>query len=148
MGFSRPEHWSSLSLLQGIFLTQESNPGLPHCRWILYQLSYQGSPNQRQIHERSQITPCLSLSRRCSAPPALCLLPAPPTLRREQHSGFRKHCRWAGAVGSHPHPPRAPRARDPMLGTFLWVSSATRRPEKAGEDSGQGRGRGMAGVRA
>ena len=35
---------SSLSLLQGIFLTQESNQGLPHCRWILYQLSYQGSP--------------------------------------------------------------------------------------------------------
>ena len=34
----------SLSLLQGIFLTQESNWGLLHCRWILYQLSYQGSP--------------------------------------------------------------------------------------------------------
>ena len=33
----------SHSLLQGIFPTQESNPGLPHCRWILYQLSYQGS---------------------------------------------------------------------------------------------------------
>ena len=32
----------SLSLLQGIFLTQESNWGLLHCRWILYQLSYQG----------------------------------------------------------------------------------------------------------
>ena len=33
----------SLSLLQGIFPTQESNWGLLHCRWILYQLSYQGS---------------------------------------------------------------------------------------------------------
>ena len=33
----------SLSLLQQIFLTQESNWGLLHCRWILYQLSYQGS---------------------------------------------------------------------------------------------------------
>ena len=30
----------SHSLLQGIFLTQGSNPGLPQCRWILYQLSY------------------------------------------------------------------------------------------------------------
>ena len=30
----------SLSLLQGIFPTQGSNPGLPHCRWILYQLSH------------------------------------------------------------------------------------------------------------
>ena len=37
-----------LSLLQGIFPTQESNWGLLHCRWILYQLSYQGSPNSVQ----------------------------------------------------------------------------------------------------
>ena len=35
----------SLSLLQGIFPTQGSNPGLPHCRQILYQLSHQGSPS-------------------------------------------------------------------------------------------------------
>ena len=34
----------SLSLLQGIFPTQGSNPGLPHCRLILYQLSHKGSP--------------------------------------------------------------------------------------------------------
>ena len=34
----------SLSLLQGIFPTQESNPGLPHCRQILYQLSHKGGP--------------------------------------------------------------------------------------------------------
>ena len=34
----------SLSLLQGIFPTQWSNSGLPHCRQILYQLSHQGSP--------------------------------------------------------------------------------------------------------
>ena len=27
---------ASLSLLQGIFLTQELNQGLLHCRWILY----------------------------------------------------------------------------------------------------------------
>ena len=30
----------SFSLLQGIFPTQGSNPGLTHCRWILYQLSH------------------------------------------------------------------------------------------------------------
>ena len=34
----------SLSLLRGIFPTQELNRGLLHCRWITYQLSYQGSP--------------------------------------------------------------------------------------------------------
>ena len=40
MEFSRQEYWmGSLSLLQGIFLTQESNRGLLHCTRILYQLS-------------------------------------------------------------------------------------------------------------
>ena len=34
----------SLSLLHGIFPTQGSNPGLPHCRQILYQLSHKRSP--------------------------------------------------------------------------------------------------------
>ena len=34
----------SLSLLQSIFPTQGLNPGLPHWRWILYQLSHKGSP--------------------------------------------------------------------------------------------------------
>ena len=33
----------SLSLLQGIFPTQGSSPGLPHCRQIIYQLSHKGS---------------------------------------------------------------------------------------------------------
>ena len=34
----------SCSLLQGTFPTQGLNPGLPHCSWILYQLSHEGSP--------------------------------------------------------------------------------------------------------
>ena len=36
----------SLFLLQGVFPTQEVNPDLPHCRWILYQLNHQGSPTE------------------------------------------------------------------------------------------------------
>ena len=32
------------ALLQGLFPTQGSNPGLPHCRQIIYQLSHQRSP--------------------------------------------------------------------------------------------------------
>ena len=36
--------WGSLSLLQGIFPTQGSNPGLPHYRQILYHLSHRRSP--------------------------------------------------------------------------------------------------------
>ena len=43
----------SLSLLQWIFLTQESNQGLLHCRGILYQLSYQGTFNNRHLSSHS-----------------------------------------------------------------------------------------------
>ena len=46
----------SLSLLQGIFPTQGSNPGLPHCRRILYRLSHQGSPVLTVLHNNC-ITP-------------------------------------------------------------------------------------------
>ena len=45
MGFSsRILGWVFTFLLQGIFLTQESNRGLQYYRLILYQISYQGSP--------------------------------------------------------------------------------------------------------
>ena len=42
----------SLSLIQGISLTQGLNPGLPHCRQILYQLSHKGNPRilQRVVY--------------------------------------------------------------------------------------------------
>ena len=40
---------SRLSLLQGIFPTQGSNPGLPHCRRILSQLSHKGSPTCSKV---------------------------------------------------------------------------------------------------
>ena len=46
----------SLSLLQ-IFPTQWSNPGLPHCRQILYQLSHQGSPRTRRDLPKFVCTP-------------------------------------------------------------------------------------------
>ena len=45
MEFSRPEYWSgSISLLQGMIPIQGLKPGLPHCRWVLYQLTHKGSP--------------------------------------------------------------------------------------------------------
>ena len=46
----------SLSLLQRIFPTQGSNPGLPHCRWILYQLSHKGNPNVLLFSSNSGVT--------------------------------------------------------------------------------------------
>ena len=45
----------SLSLLQGIFPTQGQNPGLPHCRWIPYQLSQRGA--QTMVKKRLNTTP-------------------------------------------------------------------------------------------
>ena len=46
MRFSRQWYWSGLPFPSpGIFPTQGSDPGLLHCRQILYQLSYKGSPN-------------------------------------------------------------------------------------------------------
>ena len=48
----------SLSLLQGIFQTQGSNPGLPQCKWILYQLSHKGSPEEWLFSNKCQIYWC------------------------------------------------------------------------------------------
>ena len=56
----------SLSLLQGIFPTQRSNPGLPHCRQILYQLSHQGSPFRRP---RDLTTGRVMKLMDCASPP-------------------------------------------------------------------------------
>ena len=42
----------SLSILQGIFPTKESNPGLLHCRLILYLLSYHGNPTCSLLHSK------------------------------------------------------------------------------------------------
>ena len=36
--------WVAFLYSRGIFPTQGSNPDLPHCRQILYQLSHKGSP--------------------------------------------------------------------------------------------------------
>ena len=47
----------SHSLLQGIFLAQGSNPGLPHCRWILYHLSHKGSPIEENKKAQRGQTP-------------------------------------------------------------------------------------------
>ena len=45
----------SLSLLQGILPTQGWNPGLLHCRWILYHLTHQGSPADQKWKSLSHV---------------------------------------------------------------------------------------------
>ena len=53
------------ALLQGIFLTQGSNPSLQHCRWIPYCLSHQGRPHKKQrlssVQFSSVAQSCLTL---------------------------------------------------------------------------------------
>ena len=51
----------SLSLLQGIFLTQGLDPGLPHRRGILYQLSHKGSPLVPRREFLKKASSCLGL---------------------------------------------------------------------------------------
>ena len=46
----------NLSLLQGIFPTQGSNPGFPHCRWILYQLSHKRNPQENFAFDQDSCT--------------------------------------------------------------------------------------------
>ena len=47
MGFSRQDSGVGChAILQRIFPIQGMNPGLPHCKWILYCLSHQGSPRE------------------------------------------------------------------------------------------------------
>ena len=63
-------------LLQGIFLTQRSNPGLTQCRQILYRLSHQGSlrdscsvlSDSLSENEVTQLCPTLCDPMDCSPP--------------------------------------------------------------------------------
>ena len=53
----------SLSLLQGIFPTEGSNPGLLHCRWILHLLSHKRSPKKGNAKECSNYGTIALISR-------------------------------------------------------------------------------------
>ena len=81
-----------LYLLQQIFLTQESNRGLLHCRQILYQLSYEGSKQtQFKVHliNHHCLRSCYSESKfKCSH---ILISPAPFISVKQT---------WKG----HPHP--------------------------------------------
>ena len=69
----------SLSLLHGIFPTQESNQGLLHCRQILYPLSYRGSPKQpykgSQDNPIKQIQLMLQFCKRTNSASEMKVLP-------------------------------------------------------------------------
>ena len=57
----------SLSLLQRIFPTQESNWGLLYCRWILYQLSYGEAPKEAVSRKQNANLMYPSSNPRCAS---------------------------------------------------------------------------------
>ena len=67
------------ALLQGIFPTQGSNPGLSHCRWILYQLSQQGNPplplGRRNLWKEDPNYSTKVLGRHLAKAQAVCIRP-------------------------------------------------------------------------
>ena len=140
----------SLFLLQRIFLTQESNWGLLHCRWILYQLSYRGSPHYYSVglNANGQLwrlqylmyPDSSSLAYLCaldfssvtqSSPtlcdPIDCSTPCLP-IHNQLLEFTQTHVHWVGDTiqPSHPLSPLSPPAFNlsQHRGLFKWVSSS------------------------
>ena len=68
----------SYSLFQGIFPTQGSNPGLLHCRQILYHLSHQGNPTKAPLKKTRFL--CLRDAPVLSQGPPRCVAGPPAEL--------------------------------------------------------------------
>ena len=110
----------SLSFLQGILWTQESNWGLLHCRRILYQLSYHGSPSSVQSLSRFWVA-FLSL---CN--PMDCSTPGLP-VHHQLPEFTQTHADWVGDAIQPSHPLSSPSSPAPNpsqhQGLFQWVGS-------------------------
>ena len=108
----------NLSLLQGIFLTQEMNQDLLHCRQILYQLSYQEKPAAAATAKSLQSCPTLCDPIDGSPPgspvPGILqarilewyLFPSPGDLPNPGIKSRSPHCRWILYQLSHRGSPR------------------------------------------
>ena len=99
MGFSRRSTWVGCRfLLQGIVPAQRLNPGLPHCRRMLYPLSHQGSPWKKSYDKPAaaakSLQSCLTLCDPvdCSPPG----LPVPGILQA-------RILEWVAIVFSNPY---------------------------------------------
>ena len=88
----------SLSFLQWIFSTQESNWGLLHCRQILYQLIYQGMSVQFSLFAQSCPAVCYPMDSSSPGLPVYCQLP----------EFTQTHVHWISDVIEPPHPLLSP----------------------------------------
>ena len=120
--FSRPTTGvGSLSLLQGIFQTQGLNPGLLHCRWILYQLSRREALKM-VVQFSSVIQSCLTLCDPMNrSTPGLPVHHQLPELTQTH-----VHRVDDAIQPSHPLASPSPPAPNPFQhqGLFQWVNSS------------------------
>ena len=106
-------------LLQRIFPAQWSNLGLLHCRWILYQLSYQGSPS----------ICCCAVTESCLTPcdPMDCSIPGFPVLHYLLEFA-QTHVHWVSDAIQPSHPLSLPSLPALNLSQhqslFQWVGSS------------------------
>ena len=110
----------SLSLLQGIFQAQGLNPGLLHCRWILYQMSTREA--LKMVVQFSSVTQsCPTL---CD--PMNCSMPGLP-VHHQLPDSIQTHVHWVSDAIQPSHPLSSP-SPDLNLsqhqGLFKWVSSS------------------------
>ena len=138
MEFSTPEYWSevgSLSLFQGIFPIQGFNPGLPHCRRILYQLSHKGSPNINIIiYNTSIYTYVFACVFSCFSHVQLCVTPWTVDCLSPLSMGFSQQEYWNGL--SCPPPEDLPnpeiKPRSPTLQPDSLASEPPGKPKNTG----------------
>ena len=108
----------SLSLLQQIFSTQGSNPGLPHCRRILYQLSHKGNAYSSLLLLLLLLLSHFSRVRLFETPlPAAHLAPLPMGFSRQEYWSALPlpslysslgHFKFTGEMGLGVKPERLP----------------------------------------
>ena len=111
------------SLLQGIFLTQGSNPGLLHCRWILYHLRHQwnleGDYTINSVQSLSHVWLFVT--------PMDCSVPGLP-VHHQLLEFTQTHVHWVGDAIQLSHPLSSPSASAFNLSQhqvlFQWVSSS------------------------
>ena len=99
------------SLLQGIFLTQESNLGIPHCRQILYHLSHQESFGGSLFEKTSSAA---------SAKPT-CKCPWISTGSCPRARGLLLHTPTPSSVGTWPPEPSNRHPDTPSRGLLPWT---------------------------
>ena len=122
-------------VLQGIFPTQGSNPGLLHCRWILYYLIHQGSPGRSKSSDKpGWESKCLLI------PPQTQLWVAKESFSEEEGCWALKGSRilitksMKHNSAGESHRPK-PQSRHPMVAGISAKNCITRSRDKGAQNS-------------